>query len=76
MKKLLIHWLGGFTEEESRESDTNSYDMGAFTAYDAVLEKLKKLYGKPANRQLNELWDFLTEKKTELEPRNMKNGEK
>lgn len=76
MKKLLIHWLGGFTEEESRDIIENSYDMGVITAYGEVLEKLKKLYGKPANRQLNELWDFLTEKKTELEPRNVRNGEK
>lgn len=49
LKTTLIHWLGGVTVEESRESDTNSWLIARLVVLEQVKGYMDSINGTPAD---------------------------
>ena len=62
IRKILIHWLGGVTEDESVESDNNSFFIGRLSAFDNAKEHADKLYGLPADEWCTKMYEYLERK--------------
>lgn len=56
IKAFIIHLLGGLTVEESRESDSNSFDIGRFRAYMEMRTIAEERYGQDWR---DEMWQAI-----------------
>lgn len=55
LKTKAIHYLGGYTEEETM----NAYTKGKLDAYELVITRAKELYGFPADEWCNLLYEHI-----------------
>lgn len=55
IKNKIIHFLGGYTEEET----INAYTKGQLYAYERVKIRAKELYGFPADEWCNLLYEHI-----------------
>lgn len=59
IKTWLIHWLGGVTQEESVQSDANSWTIGKVVTLNAIKKYGKSLYGKDPESWCHCMWNYI-----------------
>ena len=66
MRKKLIHWLGGYTEQEMRESNYDSAQTGRYEALLQVRAYMREINGEEAETWCDLAWKYVTRKIEEL----------
>lgn len=59
LRTTLIHWLGGYTVEESVESDRNSWTLGALTNLINIKCYLDSLYGESSEQWCDKAYKYI-----------------
>ena len=63
VKTKLIHWLGGYTKEETEfVGHETGFNDGYKYAYEEIYAYLKDLNGKSAKGWCDSTWDFVQDK--------------
>ena len=62
----LIHLLGGYTEQEMRESNYNSAQIGRYNALVEVQAYMRSINGEDAETWCYLAWQYVTRKIEEL----------
>lgn len=66
IRKKLIHWLGGYTEQEMRESNCDSAQTGRYEALLQVRAYMREINGEEAETWCDLAWKYVTRKIEEL----------
>ena len=66
IKKKLINWLGGITEQEAKESNYNSAQIGRYEALLQVRAYMREINGEDADTWCNLAWKYVTSKIEEM----------
>lgn len=66
IKKKLINWLGGYTEQEAKESNYNSAQIGRYEALLQVRAYMREINGEDADTWCNLAWKYVTNKIEEM----------
>jgi len=66
IKKKLINLLGGITEQEAKESNYNSAQIGRYEALLQVQAYMREINGEDADTWCNLAWKYVTDKIEEM----------
>ena len=66
IKKKLINLLGGITEQEAKESNYNSAQIGRYEALQQVQAYMRSINGEDADTWCNLAWRYVTDKIEEM----------
>ena len=66
IRKKLIHLLGGCTEQEMRESNYNSAQIGRYEALLQVQAYMREINGEEAETWCDLAWKYVTRKIEEM----------
>lgn len=66
IRKKLIHWLGGYTEQEMLERNCDSAQIGRYNALVEVQAYMREINGEDAETWCDLAWKYVTRKIEEL----------
>lgn len=66
IRKKLIHWLGGYTEQEMRDSSYNAAQMGRDKTLIEVQAYMRSINGEDAETWCDLAWKYVTRKIEEM----------
>ena len=66
IRKKLIHLLGGYTEQEMRESNYDSAQIGRYKALLQVRAYMREINGEDAETWCDLAWKYVTRKIEEM----------
>lgn len=66
IRNKLIHWLGGYTEQEMRDNSYNSEQIGRYSALIEVQSYMRSINGEEAETWCDLAWKHITRKIEEM----------
>lgn len=66
IRNKLIHWLGGYTEQEMRDSSYNAAQMGRDKTLIEVQAYMRSINGEEAETWCDLAWKYVTRKIEEM----------
>lgn len=66
IRNKLIHWLGGYTEQEMRDSSYNAAQMGRDKTLIEVQAYMRSINGEDAETWCDLAWKYVTRKIEEM----------
>ena len=59
IRNRIISWLGGYTLEELKESNYNSYNIGRLSAFNSVKRHMDSMYGIAAEEWCKSTYEYV-----------------
>ena len=66
IRKKLIHWLGGYTEQEMRDNSYNATQIGRYNTLIEVQAYMRSINGEEAETWCDLAWKYVTRKIEEM----------
>ena len=66
IRNKLIHWLGGYTEQEKREGNYTAAQMGRYKTLIEIQAYMRSINGEEAETWCDLAWKYVTRKIEEM----------
>lgn len=66
IRNKLIHWLGGYTEQEMRDNSYNAAQIGRYNALIDVHVYMRSINGEESETWCDLAWKYVTRKIEEM----------
>ena len=66
IRNRIISWLGGYTLEELKESNYNSYNIGRLSAFSSVKRHMDSMYGIAVEEWCQSTYGYVKQKVDDL----------